>query len=173
MTPPPSVTKLLKWLAWTALSVFLMIGATVAWIYHANSIEETPTCISFKASGALDVRAKVLAALPGVVESAGMKLKAQRDGSKVWQSSKATVTVYSSRNSWDYSVFVCQKQRSEAHWQDVVKRVEQLLQGSPATAWLQRNNRDFNCDPNCTASLPMPIDFDLLNRTMLVHGPGS
>ncbi len=173
MTLPASLMKLPKWLAGGVLSVLVLIGAAVAWIYYANSIEETPTCISFKASGALDAEAKVLAALPGVVESVGMKLTAERGASKVWQSDKATVTVYLSRDSGDYSVFVCQKQRSDALWQDVAKRVEQLLQGIPATALLQRNNRDFKCDPNCMAPLSMPIDFDLLNRTMLAHGGGS
>jgi hypothetical protein len=101
-----------------------------------------------------------------------MTLKAKLDTSMLWESSQATVSFYSSPDSGDYSMFVCTKKRDARLWQQVAQRVEQLPQGNvtTATAWLQRNNRDFRCDPNCTVQVRMPLDFEQLNRTVLARG---
>jgi hypothetical protein len=68
MTSRPFLMKFSKWAASGALAVLVLIAAGVGWIYYANSIEETPTCISFRVAGTIDAKAKVLTALQGVVE---------------------------------------------------------------------------------------------------------
>lgn len=35
------------------------------------------------------------------------------------------------------------------------------------SVWLQMNDRDFRCNPNCITDVPLPIDFERLNRTLL------
>ncbi|HYD79580.1 MAG TPA: hypothetical protein VEC06_07215 [Paucimonas sp.] len=173
MTSRALLVKLSRLGAAGVLAALVLVAAAVGWIYHAISIEETPTCINFKASGTVDARSKVLADLQLAVESAGMVLEAERDMSKVWQSAKASVSYYGNRDSGEYSIFVCQEQRTGTLWQDIAKRVEQLLQGGAVIVWLQRNNRDFKCDPNCTVPLTVPIDFERLNRTVLADTSDS
>ena len=164
--------KIFKWGAGIFFALVLLISLGVGGIYYANSIEETPTCISFKVSGPANTANKVLSDLQSVIDSVGMKLKTKRDTSLVWESPRATVSYYSNREVGGYSIFVCSKKRNAKLWQEVSIRVEELLQrnAAAASAWLQRNNRDFKCDPNCTTQVSMPLDFEQLNRTLLVNG---
>jgi len=32
---------------------------------------------------------------------------------------------------------------------------------------LQMNDRDFRCNQNCITGVPLPLDFERLNRTLL------
>jgi len=172
MTSSPTPMKFSRWAASGALAVLFLAVAGVGWIYYVNSIKETPTCISFKVAGTVDGKAKVLEALQGVVESAGMTLKAKHDASMVWEGPQTTVSYYSNLESGDYTIFVCTRNRDVRAWQEIAALVERALQGkvTTASAWLQRNNRDFKCDPNCTVQVRMPLDFEQLNRTVLARG---
>jgi hypothetical protein len=150
-----------------ACGLLLAVGG--GWIHDALSTQELPTCISFESSGPSDSMDKVMGELVGIARDGG--LYSQPDAPMAWTSVRAEMTYTASGvEPVNCRVAVCSKNSDPREWQVVAKRVEDVLLRNTNTvsATMQRSNRDFSCHADCVANLPVPIDFDQLNRTLLV-----
>ncbi|WAC74686.1 hypothetical protein OU995_08295 [Roseateles sp. SL47] len=173
MTSSQLPRKLFNWAVILFFAVLLLIFAgAVALYYTGFRVKEAPTCANFRASVPAERANKVLPDLQSVIEAAGLKLKpeVQRDTYARWESDRAKVSYYANRESKDSSLFVCSNNSDPKLWQEVAVKMEQVLQRDAITvkAWLQLNDNDFKCNPNCVIDVPMPLDFEKLNRTLLV-----
>ncbi|WP_209534473.1 MULTISPECIES: hypothetical protein [unclassified Herbaspirillum] len=144
----------------------LVVGAML--YYTAFRIEETPTCMNFRASVPARMAGKIRTDLQDVI-GPDLKIRIKDETAIRWESDRATVSYYSGREGEDHSIFVCSNNHDAKLWQDIAVKVEKVLERDSAmfSVWLQMNDRDFRCNPNCITDVPLPIDFERLNRTLL------
>ena len=161
--------RAIKWMAMLLGAAGLLLGATAMWLNDAHDVEALPTCVTFQSSGPSESMDKVMGELLAIARDGG--LYATPEAPMSWTSVRAEMS-YSASGMEPVScqISVCSKNSDAHEWQDVAKKVEDVLRMNTDTvsASMQRSNREFNCHPRCVADVAVPIDFETLNRTLLV-----
>jgi hypothetical protein len=127
---------------------------------------DTSSCIDFEISGTSADRGKAFAAFPKKMKAAGLTPKSENSYEKIWQTDGIGVSLISEVNQGDYSVTVCAEEAKYQQWQDVIKSVEGLTQGSKVQALLRMNIHSYRCDPSCEIPMATPVNFERVKEVM-------